>query len=233
MHVNRMLRDRPSIIGNESLFNSVLAHFTVGFVTLTFVRQADWAGAASDPLRFAAGGTAAWLLVDVLSYFVHMIIDSETYDRLVCQRALKTGRGQLALIDQHHTFTLNYSYLNSVELVAVTYPAALPVLLPLAVAHSWTAPWLLGSPAYVGFYAVLSMFSLAAGHAHKWAHERNHGILCNPVVARLQDVGVLLGPEAHKKHHATHASFCDRYAFSLVTGFAQRLLDPVMRWFRR
>lgn len=77
---------------------------------------------------------------------------------------------------------------------------------------------------------------LLTGYSHKWAHERNHGIIgpdSNPNrgswIARLQDWGLLLSADDHRKHHEVKCD-ADRRHFSLFNGFVQNWIEPL--WMR-
>ena len=176
------------------------------------------------------GACVGWLLADVISYIVHLFIDSQFYDKKVYGKAVEKDR-KYNVVDEHHKFTLNYSYMNGVELTACTYPFVLPILTVLSAMHLLVAPALLRSPMYVGFYASLTVFGIIGASAHKWAHERNHGLYVHPVVKFMQDCGVLLGPEAHKGHHTVTDAWKGR-RYSLSTGASQVVLDPVLAYCR-
>jgi hypothetical protein len=228
VHANALLSRRPVIISFEGVFNNVLLHFLVGFLLFQSVGallRHDFPRA----LPLAGGATAGWALADAISYFLHMAIDSETWTRVITKGHVHG----YALVDLHHDFTMNYSYMNGVELVAVTYPATVPLLLGFCYLHTRAFPTLLAtSPFYRALFASCMGFGMMAGFAHKWAHERNHGVLkSGTFVALLQDAGVLLHPASHRKHHAA-TDDRSRLDFSLVSGVAGRLLDPLVAWWR-
>jgi hypothetical protein len=223
-HVNAMLSRRPVIIGHEHVINSVAAHYLVGFLLIAAALRSDPAVVARRPLLAAAGAVCGWLFADALSYGLHFLIDSEFWTRVVSG----VDRHGFALVDVHHEFTMNYSYLSGVELVAITYPISVPALLVFSVAHFWLAPALLAtSPAYLAFFSSTMAFGLMAGFSHMWAHERNHGVLRWRLVRWLQDARVLLGPGSHRKHHVVERDR-DRLNFSLVSAATEPLLDPLV-----
>ena len=53
---------------------------------------------------------------------------------------------------------------------------------------------------------------------HKWAHQRNQ----NPIIRKLQKLGLILNPDLHKKHHMDHSkSYC------VTSGLMNPVLDYI------
>lgn len=222
-HVNNMLKNRKTIILNEDIYNHIFLHYITGFLiifTLISVNFTSFNNVKSA-LYFLFGGILGWVFIDIVSYLIHLFIDSDFYTSLI------NSKEEKALVDSHHTYTLNYSYLNNVELIMITYPIYLPILFIMCIYHFLINQKILKSPFYVGFFICATLFGLLGGYCHKWAHERNHHILDNPVVKTLQDYNVILTDKAHKQHHA--AADADRYSFSLVNGSSQIFLDPLLK----
>ncbi len=226
---NAELKKRRVIFVNEHIFNSVAAHYWAGFITITFVLRAHWSRLPRGAASALAGAITGWFLADVISYIVHMFIDSQLYDRHVHGKA--QDNKAYTVVDEHHKYTLNYSYMNGLELTACTYPFVLPILTACSALHFLLFPRLLRSPMYVAFYASLTTFAIIGASAHKWAHERNHHLYVHPIVRFLQDCGVLLGPNAHSGHHTVTDAWKGRQ-YSLSTGASQAVLDPILTYCR-
>jgi hypothetical protein len=229
--LNKMIRARPVIFMYESFFNNVLVHYAVGFAILYFLVRVGWRALFAKrtlllaSLLLMTGAVLGWLATDAMSYALHLFIDSPHYRRLVSKQERHNARP--VVVGQHHEFPLNYSYMSSTELVAVAYPVFLPALAVCSLLHVGLLRGLLSSPAYVGFFTSMTVFSLVGSYAHRWAHERNHGLLKDPIVRALQDAGVLLHPKAHSVHHEAEDDDA-RTHYSLVSGAAQVALDPVL-----
>lgn len=163
----------------------------------------------------------SWALSDVISYVVHMFIDSEFYDQYL------TGSDkQYALIDEHHTKPLNYSQLTDIQLCYVSYPMVYMVMAvmyamdPFMMLTQPTHPSLPFNPFYASFRFWIAMHTVLMPHAHKWAHERAHDLPLPPLIKQLQDWRILLTPQHHQPHHKTLKSH-----YSLYNGFAQLFFD--------
>ncbi len=213
----------PVVSVADRYVNRAVVHYLVGACVVPWTWDAARLLVAPDPHVLVPAWTGAvggWLLADALSYLVHLVIDSAAYERWLT-------RGHTApiatIIDTHHSHPLNYSQLSDVELVAVTYPATLPVL-----AVWWVAGQDAAAAWVVALRAAMMAFGLLAGHAHKWAHERGCGMRVPAAVRALQDAGVLLPAAAHREHHRTF----DRQ-YSLVSGATQPVLDAIVFAWRR
>jgi hypothetical protein len=223
--LNAMLKNRKTIILNENIYNNIILHFITGFLIIFTIINIKFSKFIKtfNILYFLFGGFLGWLLIDMMSYFIHLFIDSDYYASIIKSKQDK------ALVDSHHTFTLNYSYLNNVELIMITYPIFLPLLFTLCIYHFIINKSALLSSSYVGFFISSCLFGLMGGYCHKWAHERNHNLLNNSFIKTLQDYNIILTDKAHKQHHSADDS--NRYNFSLVNGSTQIFLDPLIRSF--
>ena len=224
-NLNAMLQKRPLVISGELFFNNILMHYAVGFFliwTLASIRIPP----RSDVWMVVLGGIAGWVVADILSYLIHMLIDSDAWSNLVS----KKDTDGYAIVDGHHQFVLNYSYLTSAELISITYPIVVPVFASLCILHFVIRPGLLARSAwYAAFVVALVVTGLGGGYTHKWAHERNHNLLRDDsIIAFLQDVGIILHPRQHKGHH-NDVENGERYSYSLSSGVAQIILDPILK----
>lgn len=193
------------------------AHLAVGWYLVSAFLSLPMLGPAH-----MLGTGVAWVAADAISYGIHVFIDSEFYDRNVARPKKSEDGAVYAVIDEHHTKPMNYSTLTDRELVYVTYPAVLVIML-LFLALDTVACVAVSSfysSAYVSLRFWLPAQGLLTNHAHKWAHERAHGLPIPWTVARLQDARLLLGPAAHQPHHKTLKSH-----YSLYNGVTQLLLD--------
>lgn len=239
-----MKANRVVIAANEKHFNNILSHYLFAILAYhTMTRQIPWGEIISSTSSWMIwtpmGCAVSWIFVDVLTYFVHMFLDSPSYMKWIAEPMQRTNKGRFALVDDHHRLTLNYSYMNNVELVSIIYPVSLPVLGCMFAYHTWINQHIIvTSPFYVGFYVSTTFLSLIVGYAHKWAHERNHGLIdARSLVGRLQDMGVLLDAEAHRRHHVNATAVQQSNAqqpghYSLLNGIAQRILDPLFQCLR-
>lgn len=228
--LNDRLKNRQLAISGEPFINNILLHYIVGYILIStlcsFRYKLMYKFFKSNRLEllwFIVGLFFGWLAADVLSYFLHLLIDSPFWRDHVTKR----DRQGYAIVDGHHEFTLNYSTMNNVELVSICYPIFVPVFAILVVVM-FMKPVVMQSPMYFGFFIGLVLISLLGGFAHKWAHEQNHGILNNRFIKFLQDIHVLLHPSSHKAHHSVD-ELLERYNFSLTTGAAEVMLDPILK----
>jgi hypothetical protein len=205
-------------ISTYDWINHPICHFVMGNYVITAFAHAitvQQAAMLVHPvfLMHALGAFAAWVAADVISYGVHRIIDSAWYDRTVASRHSGTV---YAVIDEHHTKPMNYSSMSDHELVYVSYPA----VMPLVIAFYLMDPLFYAYAFYASFRFWLVAQGLMVNHAHMWAHERAHGGRVPAVVRALQDMRVLLRPAQHQPHHKTLNSH-----FSLYNGVAQLAFD--------
>jgi hypothetical protein len=222
--LNTMLQSRKTIILNENIYNNVFLHFITGFFiifTLININTTIIYKKLINIFYLLFGGFLGWVFSDTISYFVHLFIDSDYYTSLISNVKDK------ALVDSHHTYTLNYSYLNNIELIMITYPIFLPILFVLCIYHFIINKSALKSPFYIGFFIFSCLLGLMGGYCHKWAHERNHNLLNNSFIKFLQDYNIILTDKAHKLHHGADDE--NRYSFSLVNGSSQIVLDPLLK----
>lgn len=187
--------------------NNPILHFWIGYTSFKFLERSN---INMFEVHTYCGIVAGWVMTDVLSYFLHMFIDSKFYDRYV---ANPSSQQEYALVDQHHTFPGNYSLMNANELVYMTYPMAVPILTCLFFYEHMQVHL---SSFYVGFKLVLTILGLSTGYTHKWAHER----VTNPFIKFLQNTNIILNAKHHRPHHIYHCSH-----YSLVNGSSQPLLD--------
>lgn len=214
----------PRAISSFDWLNHPMYHFFVGHYIVDACSNVVALDMSTIWHWLALGGGAflGWALADVISYGIHMFIDSPFFDRVLAKRTADgINGGTYAIIDEHHTKPMNYSQLTDTELVFITYTAAIPAILGLRVADVW---WLdAQNHLYVSFRFFLIASALIMNHAHKWAHERAHGSDLNVVIRKLQDWNILLNPAHHQPHHKTLSSH-----YSLYNGFTQLFLDKHM-----
>ncbi len=226
--LNRRLQQRQLAVSGERYVNNILIHFVVGFIVIYTLLsfKIKWSLTVFSSLGLGLGLVAGWVLADVCSYLIHIVIDSPYWMQNITK--IETGSG-FTVVDGHHDLPLNYSLLNNVELICLSYPAFVPLLLLLSVAHFFYNPLLLTRyPLYLGFFVSFVGFTLLGAYCHKWAHERTHNLLDNKFICLLQDWHILLNNESHKKHHAVKNDR-ERYSFSLTNGSAEIVLDPLLR----
>lgn len=67
-------------------------------------------------------------------------------------------------------------------------------------------------------------------HTHRWAHVRNHTPHLVPfLVKAVQNMGIFLKPEEHRKHHSSATMFS--YNHGLLSGISNPLMNKVMIYF--
>ena len=214
-----MIEYRIPIIENESIFNNIIVHYMVGFFLLYSLTQIRFTRKTSRLRHLALGAFVGWIFVDVVSYLAHVFMHTEKYESLIYD-----GNKERALIDDHHFYTLNYSYLNNVELIMIVYPVFVPLLFALCVYHFVVNKKALQSPLYVGFFLSTCVFGLLSGYFHKWAHERSHHLIDNPVIRFLQDYNIILNNKTHKQHHSGNQTS----GFGLINGASNVAFDPLL-----
>src|SRR5690606_90435 len=96
-------------------------------------------------------------------------------------------------------------------------------LFALVPALTLPAHWMI-TPLLQAFLLALSLGVLATNQFHKWAHQAEP----HPVVARLQDWGVVLG----RAHHQVHHTWPYERHYCITTGWLNRPLDAI-GFFRR
>jgi len=219
-----MLEYRLPIIENESIFNNMIVHYMVGFFLLYSLTQIRFTRKTFSLRHLVLGGFIGWIFADVVSYLAHLFTHTEKYERLIFDE-----NKERALFDIHHYYTLNYSYLNNVELIMIVYPVFVPLLFVLCLYHFVVNKKALQTPLYVGFFVSTCVFGLLGGYFHKWAHERSHHLLNNSVIRFLQYNHVILNNKAHKQHHSgTQTS-----GFGLVNGASHGALDSLYQQYLR
>lgn len=207
---------RPRITSYDGL-NHPVCHFWSGYITVFFWLHIQFPMLIGDlcNIKYHGGLFVGWVLIDAMIYFIHMFIDSKFYD----QYFAKNEKQEYAIIDQHHTFTMNYSLLTANELIYMTYPVFIPIVTCFHICEV-----LYGVDGLSAFYRgarlTFSMLGLLGGYTHKWAHERTCHRIHNKFICWLQDAGVILNPRHHRPHHTTHTSH-----YALINGFTQPLLD--------
>lgn len=220
-NLNKMLKKRKTIIVGESMYNNIFLHYIAGFLiifTLLNIRFKKF-----NILYLLFGGFLGWIYIDMVSYFIHLFMHSDYYESLLNDEDKKS------IIDTHHINTLNYSYLNNVELVMISYPIFLPTLFVLCVYHFIINKNALQSSFYVGFFICICLLGLMSGYFHKWAHERNHNLLDNSFITYLQDNNIILNGKEHEKHHIHNDGNDNFYYYSLVNGVSHMFIDPLLQ----
>ena len=218
--LKKMCQGRIRIIDGEQVWNSVYLHYVIGFLYISTLLYISPMFVISP--TFYIGVFGGWIVADVISFFVHIFIDSYWYEKHVARPRQPDDR--YSLVNEHHSLTLNYSYMNGIELVAITYPAVLPFVLLTSTCHYILWRGLLLSTLYMGFVMSVTTFGMMTGYTHKWAHERNHKLLTNKCVMFLQDRGVLLDAATHSRHHQL-ANENKKGSFSLFSGFVDKFLN--------
>lgn len=230
--INELKKNRPVIISFEGLFNNILVHYLIGYMLIKSVYQTTltvYIGGIVSVCYLMTGCLSGWLLADFMSYFLHFVIDSETWTKTIT-KGHKIG---YSLVDLHHEHSLNYSYLNNVELVAITYPIVIPTMCIFCVFHNCIHHDVFQTSVfYATFYMSTICIGLMTGFIHKWAHERTHRAINNKLIFTLQNYGILLHPLIHQKHHNAPSDY-ERTNFSLVSGVSDYVMDPVIKWWRR
>lgn len=149
-------------------------------------------------VELLACAVLGWIIADLLSGLVHWALD-----RLGDERAPLVGAILIRPFREHHDDPLAMTRHDFVE----TNGAAA-----------------LGGSALLLFHHELLFFAalgvLAANQCHKWAHARS---VPAPVRA-AQRLGLILRPEAHRRHHAAPH---DRH-FCTASGWMNRPLDFVL-----
>jgi len=163
------------------------------------------------------GCSASFVFVDALSYFVHMFIDSDFYDRYL------TKNNKVTIVDVHHKFPLNYSYLSDTELVSICYPFLIPFLF-VTFMMEWYNLNCVNTYFYMGFKMVFLFYSYFGAWSHRLVHERMCKMNLPFYVKWAQDMRLILHPNQHRKHH--HTFDCQ---YSLLNGSFQ-LVEECLRY---
>ena len=212
-----MVRRKAYVL--EPYFNHMVVHYMLGYYIVNYIINVEWHAMLTSSSTYF-GALLGWICADIVSYFIHLFIDSKLYNRLIT----KNNKPIDTIVDTHHATPTNYSWLTDAELVSITYPPLMPVLLYMIwLEYSMTYPTVVLHPMYVGFKVSLITFTLLAGYIHKWVHERQARMRLPWLVCKLQDARVILHPLDHRIHHQTFD--CQ---FSLVNGISQFFFDPFL-----
>lgn len=233
--LNDLCQTRIRIMPMEAFFNHITTHYVLGFLYCYYLLRMFSSLSFVYP-SFYLGVVGGWVFVDVVSYLLHMFIDSDWYDVNIARPVKDCNSDRYALVDDHHNFTLNYSYLNSVEMIAITYCIVIPVILPMLFIQYIVG--LYYSPMWQGYLISTWTCGLMTGYAHRWAHERNHRLLdpSSSIVDRaivvLQDKGVLLSAHGHRQHHIM-VRHGDKGYFSLLSGLTDNIISIFIKIFNK
>lgn len=225
--LNERLKSRQIIMSGEPYVNNIFVHYFVGFIIIysLIIAKIQWIVSSKTIIMLILGMLSGWFLADILSYAMHFTIDSVFWKDNITKR----DSDGYAVVDGHHDFTLNYSYMNNVELVSLSYPLVIPMLIMFSILHFYLYPNLLtSSPFYITLFTSFCICGLISGHSHKWAHERTHNLVNNKVIMKLQDMNILLNNDNHRKHHDEDDNM-KRYNYSLSNGSAERVIDPLLQ----
>lgn len=166
------------------------------------VLEVDSIGDSVQAMTAAVGGYA---ILDLLSGVYHWGIDN--YGSSTTPLVGKQIEGFLGHHERPWTIT-HREFCNNVH--TICKPAILVALLMLA----------LDPPLYADiFVAVGTSMAILSQQFHSWAHTKKRDI--PPVVAALQDAGLLVSPVEHCQHHKQpfNSNYC------IVGGFWNQLLD--------
>lgn len=217
--VNKLLVKRPVTIPYENILNNIFTHYFVGYTFIRILLGIKIVININNIILFLTGIILGFISADIFSYIVHMFIDSKLWRKI--NNVEKNGR---CIVNMHHDYTMIYSYLNSTELVCTTYP----IVVPYAVISSL---YKLTHPVLIGFNISFIVFGITTAHSHKWAHERLHNIPLNIIICKLQDIGLLLNPKSHQKHHIIENDE-ERENFSLSSGISEKYMNFFLSYYR-
>lgn len=210
-----MYESKRIVSQTDRYLNTAFVHSSLFVLNIyLFVNYTFWLTLINNPPCFIAGGVTGWVLTDVLSYLVHLIIDSKVYNNLITQGGIIPIK---TIIDLHHEEPLNYSRLTHVELISITFPIMIPLHILFLISEQYTVT------AYaLGIRTTTLLFGYMSGYIHKWSHERICGMHIPFYAKILQNLRIILHPLAHRKHHQTFD--CQ---YSLVNGIIQPLFDLI------
>ena len=214
---NKMLSKRTEASIYDKYCNISFIHYMIGYAIINWLISLQHIAKINHIYLFL-GSAASFITVDALSYFIHMFIDSDFYDRYL------TKHNKVTIIDVHHKFPLNYSYLSDTELVSICYPILIPFLLTSFIleCYKWDC---VNHSAYIGFKMVFLLYCYFGAFAHKWVHERMCNMKLNYIVKWCQDMRLILHPKQHVKHH--HTFDCQ---YSLLNGSFQLIEDIYIKY---
>lgn len=171
--------------------------------------------AGAPSAAFAAAALAAmWIVTDVYGAVLHVVLDTPEFINAPIVSAVI---GPACLEFQwHHTIPLD---ITQKEFVEVCGDLSLAVILHVANhALIWGGPWCAAANA-VG--AAKIMMAFLGQYAHRMAHTPESG---RPAIVRAaQSIGLLVHPDLHRVHHATHDK-----AFPILSGLSTKVIDAAL-----
>ena len=160
----------------------------------------------------AVGALAGYLLADLLSGTVHWFCDS-----FFSPDTPLIGRLIIHPFRDHHDHPDAITGYRFLEQDSTNYMIFIP---PLLIAW-WRGTPDAASSGAVFWYGLLLGFavgSLGTNLFHRWAHAEH----VPPGVRWLQKRGLILSPEAHRRHHDAYT-----HGFCVTNGWMNRVLDPL------
>jgi hypothetical protein len=165
-------------------------------------------------LSMFAGGALGFFIADVASGVVHWFCDTFFQDDTPL-----IGRAFIRPFREHHEDPLAITRHGFFEVNGNNCLALVPFVAAVLVvgrpADGEPVPALFGQSAAFGF----AIATFATNQIHKWAHQ----VRPAPAVRRLQELGMILTPEHHRRHHASPY----RQAYCITTGWLDPMLDSM------
>jgi plasmanylethanolamine desaturase len=170
------------------------------------------AGSLRGAREAAVLGLAAlcgYLAADLASGLVHWFCD-----RFFEEDSPYLGRLLIRPFREHHRDPAAMTRHGWLELCGNSAQALVPLLLAVLAAPLPAGAGLVAT--FVdGATVAFALAALATNAFHCWAHAPR----VPPLVARLQSLGLILGPRAHAVHHAGGGAYC------VTSGWANRVVD--------
>jgi hypothetical protein len=172
-----------------------------------------------SPVMHASLCAAGFVSGDFISGMIHLMQDNyigrEHHRPFVVGDVLHIHTAS-GISSAHHLFPSNWKDIPD----SVIIRTGVFLMLPAAAIQC------IGRNDYVGAWAYYTAaWSIASVLSHKYAHERNHGRHVPRLYRLLQDTGLFLAPEEHRRHHINgHGDY------AAVNGISAGVIDTFARW---
>ncbi len=203
-----------------SCWQRMLEYLAIGvFAVLSlwaFVRLSQAAGYYFLLIAVPAA-ILAWLLVDLMSGFMHFALDSwgSVQTPIV-------GKAFIRPFREHHVRPQEMTQHDFVELNGASSLVCLPILAGVITMPHTSVTWM----ALQAVLLFMALGGIVTNNCHKWAHTELADI---PVVVRWAQMRrLILCPEHHKRHHTPpfNSHFC------MASGWLNGFLNAFLRTLR-